>query len=163
MKCQNCGKNEVTFYYRSEVNGQVEEKHLCAQCAQKLGYQDKMAVRSRKMMDRMLGRDFFGGGLLEDFFSPSFLGGRFLEDPFDDFFADMPALGPVQPQRREADKGNEERLGDEKEQSRFSYLRQVNALRSQMKKAVRQEDFETAAKLRDELHALEQEREKTKE
>ena len=28
MKCENCGKNEVTFVYQSNVNGQVEEKHL---------------------------------------------------------------------------------------------------------------------------------------
>ena len=26
MKCENCGKNEVTFVYRSNVNGHVEEK-----------------------------------------------------------------------------------------------------------------------------------------
>ena len=25
MKCENCGKNEVTFVYRSNVNGHVEE------------------------------------------------------------------------------------------------------------------------------------------
>ena len=38
MKCENCGKNEVTFVYRSNVNGHVEEKHLCSDCAEKLGY-----------------------------------------------------------------------------------------------------------------------------
>ena len=32
MKCENCGKNEVTFVYRSNVNGHVEEKHLCRCC-----------------------------------------------------------------------------------------------------------------------------------
>ena len=34
MKCENCGKNEVTFVYRSNVNGHVEEKHLCSDCAE---------------------------------------------------------------------------------------------------------------------------------
>ena len=29
MKCQNCGKNEATFYYRSSINGRVMESHLC--------------------------------------------------------------------------------------------------------------------------------------
>ena len=29
MKCENCGKNEVTFVYQSNINGKVEEKHLC--------------------------------------------------------------------------------------------------------------------------------------
>ena len=38
MKCENCGKNEVTFVYKSNINGKVEEKHLCQECAEKLGY-----------------------------------------------------------------------------------------------------------------------------
>mgnify|MGYP000778584824 CR=1 FL=1 len=37
MKCENCGKNEVTFIYQSNINGQVTEKHLCSECAEKLG------------------------------------------------------------------------------------------------------------------------------
>lgn len=35
MKCENCGKNEVTFVYQSNVNGQITEKHLCAECAER--------------------------------------------------------------------------------------------------------------------------------
>ena len=38
MKCENCGKNEVTFVYRSNINGRTEEHHLCQACAEKLGY-----------------------------------------------------------------------------------------------------------------------------
>ena len=91
MKCDNCGKNEVTFVYQSNVNGNVTERHLCTDCAEKLGYSQKLAAHSQRMM-----RGFLGGGLFEDFFSPypSLLsrGMRMLEDPFDDFFADMPAL-----------------------------------------------------------------------
>ena len=29
MKCENCGKNEVSFVYRSSINGRTEEHHLC--------------------------------------------------------------------------------------------------------------------------------------
>ena len=28
MKCENCGKNDVTFVYQSNVNGHVEELSL---------------------------------------------------------------------------------------------------------------------------------------
>ena len=38
MRCDRCGKNEATFYYKSNINGKVEEKHLCSDCAEKLGY-----------------------------------------------------------------------------------------------------------------------------
>ena len=37
MKCENCGKNEVSFVYRSSINGRTEEHHLCQACAEKLG------------------------------------------------------------------------------------------------------------------------------
>ena len=37
MKCQNCGKNEATFYYKSNINGRVMESHLCPECARQLG------------------------------------------------------------------------------------------------------------------------------
>ena len=38
MKCENCGKNEANFVYRSSINGRTEEHHLCRACAEKLGY-----------------------------------------------------------------------------------------------------------------------------
>ncbi len=159
MKCEHCGKNEVTFVYRSNINGKVEEKHLCADCAEKLGYTQRLAAQNRSMM-----RNFFGGGLFDDsfgglldgFFSPMpALMGRMLDNPFDDFFTEMPALGAapaVQEEKKDSD-----HLVEKEEQSRFSRTRKLNALRHEMKKAVKQEEFERAAQLRDEIRQLENE------
>ena len=52
---------------------------------------------------------------------------------------------------------------DREEQSRFAEMRKKNALRMELKKAVRQEDFERAAQLRDQIRALEAEKEERKE
>ena len=38
MRCDGCGKNEATFYYKSNINGKVTQIHLCPQCAEELGY-----------------------------------------------------------------------------------------------------------------------------
>lgn len=146
MKCEHCGKNEVTFLYRSSVNGHVTEKHLCAGCAEKLGYTQKLAAHSQRMM-----RSF------EDFFTPfpSLLGRgmRMLEDPFDDFFADMPALGaPAEP---EAPQKSQDTLLNGEEQDRISKTRRLNALRLEMQKAVQEENFERAAELRDQIRSME--------
>jgi len=150
MKCENCGKNEVTFVYQSNVNGHVTEKHLCADCAEKLGYTQKLAAHSQKMM-----QNFFGGGLFDDFFTPfpSLLGrmNRMLEDPFDDFFADMPALGAPAEQAQKP----QDTLLEKEEQDQISKTRQLNALRLEMQKAVSEENFERAAELRDQIHSLE--------
>ena len=162
MKCENCGKNEVTFVYRSNINGKVEEKHLCSECAEKLGYTQRLNAQSRSMMHNFFGRNsIFGGGFFDDFFSPMpSLMGRMMEDPFDDFFAEMPALSAAPAQQQETQQKD---LVGKEEQSRFSYLRQLNALKMEMKKAVRQENFERAAELRDQIRQMETEHKERKE
>ena len=161
MKCENCGKNEVTFVYQSNINGKVTEKHLCSECAEKLGYAQKIAAHSQRMMQNFFGNSIFGNSFFDDFFSPvPSLMGRMLEDPFDDFFADMPALGAAPAKQEEQKK--EDDLVDREEQGRFAYLRQMNALKMEMKKAVHQENFERAAELRDEIHKLESEHKEQK-
>lgn len=153
MKCENCGKNEVNFVYQSNINGHVEEKHLCSACAEKLGYMQAVAAQSRKMM-----RGFFGGGLLDDFFSPrsALLGGSFFgENLFDDFFQQMPALGTAV---EEVQEPQEKPLVEEKERSRFARMRQLNALRLEQKAAVLREDFEKAAQIRDQIREMEQQK-----
>ena len=153
MKCENCGKNEVNFVYQSNVNGRVQEAHLCSECAQKLGYTQAVAAQSRRMM-----QGFFGGGLLDDFFSPrsGFLGDSFFgENLLDDFFQQMPALGAAPAESGTAQETQEKPLVEEKERSRFSRMRQLNALRLEQKAAVLREDFEKAAQLRDQIRQLE--------
>ena len=163
MKCEHCGKNEVTFVYRSNINGKVEEKHLCSECAERLGYTQRVQASGRSLMQNFFGRNsLLGGGFFDDFFSPMpSLMGRMLEDPFDDFFAEMPALGTA-PARQQETKKEADLVGQE-EQSRFSYLRQLNALKMEMKKAVHQENFERAAELRDQIRQLETDHKEQKE
>ncbi len=149
MKCENCGKNEVGFVYQSNVNGHVTEKHLCSECAEKLGYTQRFAAQSQRMM-----QSFFGGGLLEDFFSPRYslldrMNRMLGDDPFDDFFTEMPALGTAEQPKPQED------LVDQATQEGFSQERHLNALRVELRQAVDQENYERAAELRDEIRALE--------
>ena len=166
MKCENCGKNEVTFIYQSNINGKVTEKHLCSECAEKLGYTQKIAAHNRSMMQNFFGGSLLGNGFFDDFFSPmpSLMGrsGWLLEDPFDDFFAEMPALSAAPVQQQEEQQKQQNDLVGKEEQSRFAYMRQVNALKLEMKKAVHQENVERAAQLRDQIHQLEAEHKESK-
>ena len=159
MKCENCGKNEVTFMYQSNINGKVTEKHLCSQCAEELGYARELTARSRQFHDR-LNRGFFGRSLLDEFFAPvpSLWGhmDRMLENPFDDFFAEMPVLGAGKTDAAQ-EKKQEEQLVDGAEREGFTRMRQLNALRMEQKSAIAQENFERAAELRDEIRRLESE------
>ena len=147
MKCENCGKNEANFVYRSSINGRTEEHHHCQACAEKLGYTQRFFEQRPSIMDSFFGNNCFFGSM------PSLMG-RMLDSPFDDFFEDMPAIGAVPVQEIREEKKDDLMSGEE--QSRFSYLRQMNALKHAQKKAIHEEDFERAAQLRDEIHKLEE-------
>ena len=153
MRCENCGKNEANFIYRSSINGRTEEHHLCQACAEKLGYTRNFFDQRPSLMDSLFGNSGFFDSM------PSLMG-RMLEDPFDDFFAEMPALSAA-PARQTQENKRDDLVGKE-EQSRFSYLRQLNALKMEMKKAVHQENFERAAELRDQIRQMEAEHKEQK-
>lgn len=146
MRCDRCGKNEATFYYKSNINGKVTQVHLCPQCAEELGYTD--SFRSAGMTGGLFG-DFFSRpfGMLEPFFSG--LGSRMLTE----FPEPVDVLG----QARESTPAQED-TGDllpRDEQDALTRQRKRNALQTQLNLAVQAERFEEAAKLRDELKALE--------
>ena len=146
MRCDRCGKNEATFYYKSNINGKVTQVHLCHQCAEELGYTD--SFRSAGMTGGLFG-DFFSRpfGMLEPFFSG--LGSRMLTE--------CPEPVDVRGQARESTPAQED-TGDllpRDEQDALTRQRKRNALQTQLNLAVQEERFEEAAKLRDELKALE--------
>lgn len=146
MRCDRCGKNEATFYYKSNINGKVTQVHLCPQCAEELGYTD--SFRSAGMTGGLFG-DFFSRpfGMLEPFFSG--LGSRMLTE--------FPEPVDVLRQARESTPAQED-TGDllpRDEQDALTRQRKRNALQTQLNLAVQEERFEEAAKLRDELKALE--------
>ena len=151
MKCQNCGKNEATFYYKSNINGRVMESHLCPQCARQLGLVQDMR---RPMMSSFWDDD--------DFFTRPF---RMLEPLLGGFGSRLLTEFPepvdvTQQARRAAEEPRGDNLednlvqGDERE--KLSRQRQRNALETQLRHAVETENFEEAAKLRDQLRSLPQ-------
>ena len=147
MRCEHCGRNEATFHYQSTVNGYTEEVHLCADCAAELGYRERL-----------------GGGMAEA-----------LSDGFDSAFFLLPSMfgglgglfgGPrLTPAARRTlqltDAPGEplcevESLLGEAEGRSLRRERERNSLQVRLKEAVDAEDYEQAARLRDELKRLEE-------
>jgi len=147
MKCQNCGKNEATFYYKSNINGRVMESHLCPQCARQLGLVQDMR---RPMMSSFWDDD--------DFFTRPF---RMLEPLLGGFgsrlLTEFPEPVDVTRQAQQAvAEAREDNLVQGDEREKLSRQRQRNALETQLRHAVETENFEEAAKLRDQLRSLPQ-------
>ena len=132
MKCEKCGRNDATFYYRSNVNGRVSEAHLCEACAEALGYRTEL------------------GGAWDDLFSllPRVVGG---EDFAPSFTPAARRALHILPNEEE----HEQPLLSAQEQREVRREREKNALHIALDEALEQEDYEQAAKLRDELKRLE--------
>ena len=143
MKCERCGRKEATFYYQSNVNGRVSQVHLCSDCAAELGYTSRLEQSFRPFR-----RSFFDPfSLLEDF---GMLSNRMTEFP-----------APLEEAARAA-AGIEESAGasaglvGRDEEVRLQKERQRNALENQLQAAIDSENYEEAARLRDELKKLPQ-------
>ena len=129
MKCQHCNQNEATFYYRSTVNGRTTQTRLCAECAEKLGYTAAMRPM-RAFESAFFPRPF---SLLEGF------GSRLLTE--------FPS--PVEEVQEK-----EEALLDDTARDEFTLQCRRNALEHRLQTAIAEENYEEAARVRDELRTL---------
>ena len=139
MRCEHCGRNEATFHYQRTVNGRTEEAHLCPRCAAELGY------------DTGFG-DFDSFGSVFSLL-PSMLGS------WGGFFGE-PQLTPAARRTLQLTPAPDEpvyeteSLLDETEGAALRRECTRNALNARLKNAVAAEDYEEAARLRDELKKL---------
>ena len=148
MKCEKCGKNQANYHYTSNINGVVTETHLCSECACESGMEQQLFSGVEQMFtdlfDGFFGRsrhsllDSFGFGM------PTLLMPR-IEIRVDPEISENKQASPEADTRKQAQV-------DGKMQRR----REINQLRHQMHEAARQEDYEKAASLRDQLRKLEE-------
>ncbi|HHV07423.1 MAG TPA: hypothetical protein GXX69_04340 [Firmicutes bacterium] len=170
MLCDCCKKNPATVYVRRMVNGDTTEAHLCEQCARERGEWNIVIGPTFAFPDFSLGSLF--ASLLDQHpgFTGSMAGGTAKRCPgcgltYSDF-RERGRLGcarcystfrePLDPLIRRL-QGDVCHVGKVPRRhggtARLRY--DLDALRRQLKEAVASEAFEQAAKLRDEIKALE--------
>ncbi len=157
MKCDKCEKNAVV-HYQSNINGEKSEYHLCEDCARAEGLGEMLDFKPRSMFESFWNRPF--GGLMESFFS----------DPFasltDGFFGNSRLLAPTMTRpdvRISVGDGEKPTASEEKEVhnipqeacSELKEKRELFTLKHQLRAAIRAEEFEKAAELRDKIRELE--------
>ncbi len=164
MFCQNCGKNEANTHIKQIINGAMTESHLCSFCANNLGYTDMFSGFSLNLSE-------FFGGILGDML-PSLTVGNIKRcekcgSSFDDIvrsgmigcgdcyrtFYDklLPSIQRIHGRNSHTGKTA---LITEKSTPIKSLSEQIEELKEEMQKAVKIEDFETAAKIRDQIKEL---------
>ena len=164
MKCEKCNQNEAILHYTTNINGEISEAHLCADCAKAEGFGDMLqenwfSFENRALFDHGFGHGLIGGSLFDDFFGgsmfPSF--GRSLMAPSVAFpririRLDDPRKTGAVPERAavSSDEKIPEDAGEE-----IRRKREINALKHQLEQAIRAEEFEKCVELQKQIRELE--------
>lgn len=164
MKCEHCHNNEATFFYEETVNGESRSLQLCAECAAKM-----------KKEGAPFGAAFpFSGDLLSGLFGLSAPirkeSGKTCPGcsaTWQELMKDGKAICPqcyatfgeeLKPTLRSLH-GNVTHVGraPADRRAKKEKLDRLTALKRSLADAIREEKFEDAAKLRDEIRELERE------
>jgi len=140
MLCQKCGKNQANVFYKQMINGEYKEMSLCAECANELESplnifgNNKLNTNAQKVCDLC-------GSTLRDIARSGKAGCSKCYDTF----------------RNELNNTIAHIHGKMNHVGRVPKGNKLYMLKAQLKNAVEKQEFETAAKLRDEIISYEQE------
>jgi len=169
MLCQNCEQNEATTHIRRVVNGAAEEFHLCAACAKEAGIGAQLAMPEfgfhlSDLFSGFLGSSLRGGqnlpspvrcelcgSSLDEIIRSSRVGCARCYETFDRQL--QPTLQRIHGALKHTGKTPET---DPAETARRRRQTRIEQLRGEITAAVQAEDYEQAAKLRDEIRTLEE-------
>lgn len=168
MICERCKKNNASVFYEENINGNFTSYSLCTKCASELNKKGDMTD-----LFTLPYLNSFGGGLLSGLFLGKENG--FVNEAVcplcNSRFSDLQKTGKAgcpECYKIFGDKlknaihsihGNKMHTGRSPENFKRSHesKTKLSDLRSKLKDAVSEENFELAASLRDEIKALEKE------
>ncbi|MCR5484746.1 MAG: UvrB/UvrC motif-containing protein [Clostridiales bacterium] len=171
MLCQNCGKNEATTHIKRVINGKTSESHLCSECAASLGYDNVFGGFGFSLGD-------FLGGFLSDAQMPALTSSETVRcgkcgnswrdivrdgqvgcaDCYRTFFDELqPSLQRIHGRIRHNGKAAHGVVREPKEIKKTPEEikdEKIQKLKKELDDAVAVQNFELAAKLRDEIKEL---------
>lgn len=158
MMCEKCGKNPATTHLKTVVNGVIHENHLCSFCAANSGYGNLGGLSLTNMLASMFGESISNGKPISKrceccgaSFSDIAQSGRVgCSECYETFRNELlPSLNRLH--------GKAIHIGNtpNEEQKKESAAEKIKKLKLKLADAIKAEEFEDAAKLRDEIRALE--------
>ncbi len=181
MICKKCGKNNAEFYYKQTVNGNTKEYALCSACAEELKKKGEFDIKIPSIFEDFdqpfMFNDFLG---INDLLGIPSNNGKMLKkaekkrctlcsSTFDDLVKSG-KVGCAECYKVFADElkhsiesihGKEKYTGRRplKYKAKETKQDKIKLLKAEMKDAIKKQDFEKAAVLRDKIHDLESENE----
>lgn len=170
MLCEKCGKNKATVFYRETVNGKTTSWSLCQNCAEVLEKKGDIKLDTDSFWSDPFA-DVFGGGLLQSFFGlpaarqiergkKCTLCGATFDDLVREGKVGCPKCYEIFGDELEDSirriHGTSSHTGRVPSRLRegFDRKKKIAALEKDLKTAIREERFEDAAAMRDELKTL---------
>jgi len=169
MLCENCGKREATVHKTVVTNGQKQESHLCEQCARESGALPDFSFPNlsiQQLLGSFLGQQPFGGPTLKvppqaeptcrhcgmtysEFAQSGVLGCAKCYDEMEPHL--LPLIKRIQGTTTHAGKVPKRTGGIARKR------REMQQLRQQLESAVQNEQYEEAARIRDQIRQMEAE------
>ena len=181
MLCENCGKREANVRYSENINGRKKELHLCEECSKKLGIENmdfNMPIDFSSFFGGLLEdfgtNDFMPlfnevkqlkcdncGYTFEDIVNTGKLGCENCYSVFENRLD--PIIKKIQGSNKHV--GRTGKIIDSKISEKINNkdsktennkdVSKVEKLQNDLKKAIKEEKYEEAAKIRDEIKKLE--------
>ncbi|MCI6824993.1 MAG: UvrB/UvrC motif-containing protein [Ruminococcus bromii] len=167
MKCQKCGANNANTHVKTIINGEFKEYDLCSNCAKKMGYTNVFSDMEDEFSN-FLG-SFFGNVLPARTQATrcEFCGTTYPEIAKTghvgcakcyDVFADelYPSIRRIHGNTTHCGK-NSKRAENAKAEKPVEQTKEdkIKALKAELDKAVKEQNFEHAAELRDKIKEME--------
>lgn len=164
MLCENCRENEVNFKYTEVINGNKREISLCDKCAKKLGLQSLDFEKSfAGVFEDMF--DISSAGKLSNLFNMSYT--NELDDLFNipytnslenlfnlslfDSISEKNKINSNLTKQEKQDVLNDIEKVINKKQKNNEEINKKQKLQIELEKAIKEERYEDAAKIRDEI------------
>ncbi len=159
MLCEKCKKNTATYHYRQNVNGKVTELHLCADCAShtSLPTEDPFTGLFPSLLADILPAKRrttrkvcpVCGSTEEQIMQSGYAGCSVCYDTFAGLFA--PYIAKLHGRVIHRGRTPKNALPEESPQEKARIA--LKKLQNELQEAISAEDFERAAKLRDQIRA----------
>lgn len=169
MKCQKCGKNNANTHVKTIINGEFREYDLCSECAHKMGYTNVFADMENDFSS-LLGSFFtnvlpartqatrceFCGSTYPEIAKTGMVGCAHCYELFADQL--YPSIRRMHGNTTHCGK-NSGRAAEKTEKSdkpaEKTKEETIKALQSELDAAVKEQNFERAAELRDKIKEME--------
>lgn len=166
MLCQKCMKKEANTHVKSVVNGEYEEYMLCSDCAKEMGYTNLWSDMSSDF-NSILGSFFSNalpavsettrcktcGATYHDIAKSGQVG---CADCYELFLSElMPSIRRIHGNTTHCGKRPNVAEGETSEQ-KSTTVSKIDKLKDELQKAIEEQNFELAAKLRDEIKEMEE-------